>query len=67
MEIFFSGQLSYDIALEVNEYLSQEMDPVPWESAKSNSIYLEKMFTNSLGYGSLKVMQNIQNPRLRRV
>ncbi|XP_071539736.1 aminopeptidase N-like isoform X8 [Panulirus ornatus] len=54
LDLAQAGQLSYNTALNVNVYLRNETEYVPWESALSNLEYLEMMFTRSAGYGALK-------------
>ncbi|KAF2365595.1 Peptidase M1 membrane alanine aminopeptidase N-terminal [Trinorchestia longiramus] len=49
-----AGKLSYDIALSLDTFLSQETEYVPWDSALSSLSYLEEMFTRMSGYGQLK-------------
>lgn len=50
-----AGQLDYDIALDINSYLDQELDYVPWNSALENLGYIEMMFTRKGGYSALRV------------
>lgn len=57
MNLAKAGQLSYEIALDLNSYLNNELQYVPWYSALSSLGYLENMFTRTGGYGSLRVRQ----------
>ena len=50
-----AGRLSYDIAMDVNSYLSQETEYVPWYSALNNLGYIKNMLSRTEAYGAFKV------------
>ncbi|XP_068202064.1 aminopeptidase N-like [Palaemon carinicauda] len=57
MALARSGKLSYDIALSLTNYLykdNNEVEYVPWSTAKSNFAYLERMMQRSDGYELLQ-------------
>ncbi|XP_069952147.1 aminopeptidase N [Cherax quadricarinatus] len=54
MDFAQAGQLSYNIALSVNEYLKSEEEFIAWNTALLNLEYLEMMFSRKGGYGALK-------------
>ncbi|XP_055638196.1 aminopeptidase N-like [Toxorhynchites rutilus septentrionalis] len=49
-----SGHLKYDIALELNQYLSKETEYIPWASANNGLSYLNRMLTGSSKYSLFK-------------
>lgn len=55
MYISRTGQLMYDTALGVYNYLVEETEYVPWAAAINNLSYLKGMFARTGGYGALKV------------
>ncbi|XP_071548249.1 aminopeptidase N-like isoform X2 [Panulirus ornatus] len=54
MNLAKAGQLMYDTALGVYNYLVEETEYVPWAAAINNLSYLKGMFARSGGYGALK-------------
>ncbi|KAF2365596.1 Peptidase M1 membrane alanine aminopeptidase N-terminal [Trinorchestia longiramus] len=54
MDLARAGELNYSIPLNVNSYLSEEKEFVPWSAALNNLAYLEKMFTRTGGYAYLR-------------
>ncbi|CAL4088040.1 unnamed protein product, partial [Meganyctiphanes norvegica] len=49
-----AGLMEYPLALNLTQYLNQEKDFVPWQSAFINFGYLNSMFSRTAGYGELK-------------
>ncbi|XP_045589686.1 aminopeptidase N isoform X2 [Procambarus clarkii] len=54
MNLAKAGQVEYDTALGVYNYLGQETEYVPWAAAINNLAYLKEMFARTGGYGALK-------------
>lgn len=50
-----SGDADMEVALKMVEYLGSEMDYVPWQAARRELSYVEKMLTRSNLYGKFKV------------
>lgn len=50
-----SGDAEMEVALKMVEYLGSEMDYVPWQAARRELSYVEKMLTRSNLYGKFKV------------
>lgn len=51
-----SGDADMEVALKMVEYLGSEMDYVPWQAARRELSYVEKMLTRSNLYGKFKVL-----------
>ncbi|XP_050688585.1 aminopeptidase N-like isoform X2 [Eriocheir sinensis] len=54
LDLASAGQLSYDLALNLNSYLEKEEEYYPWSAALDNMGYIEEMFTRTGGYGNLR-------------
>ena len=59
LDLARGGLLSYETALNINSYLSAEIEYVPWAASLDNMGYLENMFTRTSGYGNLKVYSKL--------
>ncbi|CAG9772964.1 unnamed protein product [Ceutorhynchus assimilis] len=55
MNLAFAGYLSYDIALNVTLYLTNEREYVPWKAAITNLQFLHKMFIRSGYFDKFKI------------
>lgn len=51
----FSGQISYSLSMDVIAYLKTETSYTPWSTALNNLAYIDKLFSRTGTYGSLKV------------
>lgn len=49
--------LSYDIAMNVTHYLSNELEYLPWRSAFTAFSYLDSMLIKTAGYDKFKVRE----------
>jgi len=49
-----AGRLDYTTALALTDYLSQELDYIPWTAALNGFAYIESMFKRSPGFGSFR-------------
>ncbi|KAG7172390.1 Aminopeptidase N-like 5, partial [Homarus americanus] len=54
MNLAKAGQVAYDTALGVYNYLGKETEFVPWAAAINNLAYLKEMLARTGGYGALK-------------
>ncbi|XP_050685905.1 aminopeptidase N-like isoform X1 [Eriocheir sinensis] len=48
------GYLTYDVPLDLVNYLEKEVEYVPWSSAMDGFSYLEQMLTRTAAYGDLR-------------
>lgn len=49
------GKLRYSVALELIEFLKQEVDYIPWYSTFQSLSYLKRILANTDSYESFKV------------
>ena len=49
-----AGRLDYPTALALTDYLSQELDYIPWTAALNGFAYIETMFKRSAGFGAFR-------------
>lgn len=50
-----AGALNYSMALEVTQYLTQELDYLPWKAAFNGFTHLNSMLSKTGGYDKFKV------------
>ncbi|XP_068246618.1 uncharacterized protein [Palaemon carinicauda] len=68
LDLARAGQLSYSIAMSINEYLSEETEYLPWAAVLNNMGYLDNMLSRSTAYGSFKkYMLNLLIPLYKSV
>lgn len=53
-----AGLLNYSIAMNVTQYLYNELDYLPWKSALTAFSYLDDMLIRTAGYDKFKVRRN---------
>ena len=56
LDLARAGLLSYEIALDVNSYLANEVEYVPWKSALNNLGYIKNLLSRTSAYGAFKVL-----------
>ena len=49
-----AGRLDYPTALALTDYLSLELDYIPWTAALNGFAYIETMFKRSAGFGAFR-------------
>jgi aminopeptidase N len=49
-----AGRLEYPTALALTDYLSKELDYIPWTAALNGFAYIETMFKRSAGFGDFR-------------
>jgi len=63
-----SGHLDYETALGMTEYLSNEMEYIPWSAALTGLSYINKMMKRTPAYGDFKrYMLNLVSPLYRKL
>lgn len=54
LNLALAGELSYDVALNITDYLISEQDYLPWSTALSSLSYIDLMLQSTQHYGLFK-------------
>lgn len=68
MDLAWTGQQDYGIALDMISYLHQESEFIPWKSALDNLRYVNRLLLRSPVYGVFRAyIRHILRPIYKRI